>query len=374
MILGLLPGLGGGLKTTAESGQIERFIRYYLEKYVSAFEQIYYFSYYSESLADYTQANALLNQVKVIPPSQPVHYRHYTLRMARLAETFMQQCQVLRVFQTTGALPALMAQHRYGLPFVMTYGYKYHAFARIEGHRVMGLLLRLWEPWALRQATAVIVTTTELQKYVGQFTHSHKIHLIPNGVDTHLFAPSTQATAEEIPTILFIGRFTPQKNLHQLLNAVASLQTPIKLKLIGDGPLRPSLTKQAQELGIQVEFAGVIPHHELPLHLQKATIFVLPSLTEGHPKALIEAMSCGLPCLASDSDGNRLLIQHGQTGLLFNNHEEQSLTKALSQFINSKAYAQACGQAARKYVEQHLDIHDLMAQEIALLMSMAIEK
>lgn len=367
MNLGLLPGLGGGLKTTAAGGQVERFIRYYLEQYVAAFEQIFYFSYHSESLAEYTQADYLLHKVKIVPPVQPMHYRYYTSKMVRLAEPFIRQCQVLRVFQATGALPAVMAQHRYGLPFVMTYGYKYHAFARIEGHYLMAFLLRLWEPWAVRQATAVIVTTTELQQHVSQFTHHDKVHLIPNGVDTQLFAPSTQTVVDEPPTILFIGRFTPQKNLPILLQAVSQLNTPFRLKLIGDGPLRKDLEHQAHSLGIQVEFTGVVPHQELPKHLQRATLFVLPSLTEGHPKALIEAMSCGIPCIASDSDGNRLLIQQDRTGLLFDGNDEQHLTQALNRFIRNRSYADACGHAARQYVRQHLDIHNLLAQEIALL-------
>jgi glycosyltransferase involved in cell wall biosynthesis len=367
MNLGLLPGLGGGLKTTAASGQAERFIRYYLEQYAHAFEQIYFFSYHSESLADYTQTDHLLRQVKVVPPVQPMHYRRYTLQMARLTEGMMRQCQVLRVFQATGAFPAVMAQHRYGLPFVMTYGYKYHTFARIEGHHVMALLLRLWEPWALKRATAVIVTTTELHQYVSKFTHPNKIHLIPNGVDTQLFDLAPQVVVDEPPTILFIGRFTPQKNLPLLLQAAAQLKSPIRLKFIGDGPLRKDLENQAQSLDIQVEFHGVVPHQELPTHLQNATLFVLPSLTEGHPKALIEAMSCGLPCVASDSNGNRLLIQHGQTGLLFESNDVQSLIKALMRFLEDKAYASACGQAARQYIKQNLDIHNLLAQEITLL-------
>ena len=372
MNLGLLPGLGGGLKTTAASRQVERFIRYYLEQYAAAFERIFYFSYHSESLADYTQAGDLLRQVEVVPPAQPMHYRRYTLRMASLGAAFMQQCQVLRVFQATGALPAVMAQRRYGLPFVMTYGYKYHAFARIEGHAVMAFLLRLWEPWVVKRAAAVIVTTPELQQYVARFTSPDRIHLIPNGVDTQLFAPDEGAAAvDDVPTILFIGRLSPQKNLPQLLQALAQLESPVQLKIIGEGPLRQSLAAQAEELGVQADFLGIIPHQELPAHLQKAALFVLPSLAEGHPKVLIEAMSCGRPCVASDSDGNRQLIQHGKTGLLFDIHNTHSLTKAMTQLITDRSFAQALGQAARQYIKRHLDIYNLLQQEINLLQMVA---
>ena len=372
MNLGLLPGLGGGLKTTAASGQVERFIRYYLEQYAAAFEQIFYFTYHRESLADYTHTDELLRQVQVVRPVQQMHYRLYTLRMASLAAAFMQRCQVLRVFQATGALPAIMARRRYGLPFVMTYGYKYHAFARIEGHPVTASLLRVGEPWVVKRAAAVIVTTPELQQYVARFVSPDRIHLIPNGVDTQLFAPGERAEdADEIPTILFVGRLSPQKNLPQLLEAVARLETPVQLKLIGEGPLRHSLAAQAEQLGVRVDFLGVVPHQELPAHLQRATMFVLPSLAEGHPKALIEAMSCGRPCVASDSEGNRQLIKHGKTGLLFDIGNTHSLAQAITEMITNRSVAQALGKAARQYIKGYLDIYNLLQQEINLLQRVA---
>jgi glycosyltransferase involved in cell wall biosynthesis len=199
-----------------------------------------------------------------------------------------------------------------------------------------------------------------------------RIHLIPNGVDTQLFAPDEGAAAvDEVPTILFIGRLSPQKNLPQLLEAVAHLETPVQLKLIGEGPLRHSLAAQAEQFGVRVDFLGVVPHQELPAHLQRATLFVLPSLAEGHPKVLIEAMSCGRPCVASDSDGNRQLIQHGKTGLLFDIGNTDSLTKAISELITDRALAQAVGQAARQYIKHHLDIYNLLQQEINLLQMVA---
>lgn len=86
--------------------------------------------------------------------------------------------------------------------------------------------------------------------------------------------------------------------------------------LIGDGDNRSHLEKLAIENRSKVTFAGVMMQNQIPFELNRSMAFILPSFYEGHPKALIEAMACGLPVIGTNVPGVRELIVHGKTGLL----------------------------------------------------------
>jgi glycosyltransferase involved in cell wall biosynthesis len=372
MNLGLLPGLGGGLASSAASGQIDRLLRYYLPAYRRAFERIHYFSYLPDDALDrYTADPDLLAAVTVRPKRSRAPHPLYALQLPQVAAAELRACHVLRVFHTTGAIPALIARLRFGIPYVTTYGYEYHEFARIDGRRTRALLWQRLEPLLLRHAARVIVPTEELAAYAARFVPPERIARIPNGVETARFVPAAIPPRADPPIVLFVGRLTAQKNLPRLLEAVARMQTRVQLHLIGGGALRDALAAQATALGIDARFLGVVPHLELPAHLAAASVFALPSLTEGHPKALIEAMSCALPSVASDCDGNRRLVRHGETGLLVAPGDVPGLARSLDRLLLDRACAARLGAGARRHVVETLDIHPLLDREVALLRAAA---
>lgn len=372
--LGLLPNLGGSLKDALKGGQLARLFDYYFKAYVEKFQHIHYFSYQSEHLSDYTADPHLLQKVTVFPKASSASYRVYALQLPWLLKDQIQPCHVLRVFQTPGGLPALLIKLRYGIPYIVTYGYKYHQFNQIEGRPLYGLFLKVVLPIILRAAAGVIVTTSELKEYVAGFAQPAHIHLIPNGVDTSLFSPVPNRLENNLrPTILFVGRLTFQKNLNRLLEAVAQLANNLTphLLIVGDGPLKDELTNLAKALNLKVEFTGVLPYTTLPQIFKRANMFVLPSLAEGHPKVLIEAMSCGLPCVVSNCEGNRTVIQDGKTGLLFDPLDTAEMSRKLNRVIVNHTLAQTLGSAARQHILQHYDIRQLVSQEIELLYQVA---
>ena len=91
--------------------------------------------------------------------------------------------------------------------------------------------------------------------------------------------------------IVYVGRLSKEKNLFNLLSALST--TGYQLDLYGDGELKDSLQSRAQKLGIDAQFKGVVSNSKLPLILNRYNYFILPSISEGMPKALIEAMACG---------------------------------------------------------------------------------
>jgi len=273
--------------------------------------------------------------------------------------------------QMYGALPAIMAKLLYRKPCVGTYGYRYLEHARTQG---MGLRAYLFE-WraylGLKLADAVIVTTKELSLYVTKFVPQSKVVLIPNGVDTALFRPRGSQPDRLEKVVVYVGRLAPQKNLFMLIDAVGLIKQPrVKLILVGEGELRNELGKHAIKRGITFEFMGTIPHEELPGVLDNADLFALPSVIEGHPKVLLEAMSCGLPCVGTNVQGTRDLIRDGETGLLCQ-LTAHDLADKIAQVLSNRELADRLGRKARAFMKENFDLDVLLAREIEAMALLA---
>jgi glycosyltransferase involved in cell wall biosynthesis len=101
--------------------------------------------------------------------------------------------------------------------------------------------------------------------------------------------------------------------------------------------------------------------------MNQADIFVLPSLVEGHPKVLIEAMSCGMPCAVSNCEGNRAVVGHDKTGLLFDPADVTDMAAQLEGVIGNENLARDLGRAARRQICAEFDLRRLLERETALL-------
>ncbi len=164
--------------------------------------------------------------------------------------------------------------------------------------------------------------------------------------------------------LLSVGELIARKNHKAVLEALAELNagkskdsgkkySKIKYIICGEGPLKRQLKQQAKELGIerQVIFAGY--RTDIPEICHAADIFVFPSLQEGLPVALMEAMAAGLPIVASNIRGSSDLIGHKKNGYLVNPCRTESYVKAISLLIKSKERRKAFGDAARGTVQAY---------------------
>jgi glycosyltransferase involved in cell wall biosynthesis len=285
----------------------------------------------------------------------------------------MRDCSVFRVFQATGVIPALIARRRWGIPFVTTYGFSYERLARSRTRgRLRGIVTRL----GLSAASAVIVPTVELRDVVAGRVGAVKVHLVPNGVDTRRFHPGAGAP-DARPAVLYVGRLSAEKSLGTLLEAVGKLRarpgaaSDLTVVMVGEGPERPALEAQARALGVPLEFVPFVDHRELPRLYARARAFVLPSLTEGHPKVLLEAMACGVPCVASNVGGSRAILSGDDAGLLFEASDAAGLAARLEQVLTQPEAARRLSERGRAAVVGSYDLEQLVASEIALLRRVA---
>lgn len=188
---------------------------------------------------------------------------------------------------------------------------------------------------------------------------------IYNGVDLSRFSQKTNHQNKEI-VITFVGRLQPVKNVTLLVRAFhAILQEgidQIRLWIVGEGPLKQSLMQLTQDLKIsdKVDFLG--DSHEVPALLAQSDIFVQPSLFEGISNTILEAMSCGLPILASDVGGNAELVRHNDNGYLFPSNDVVQLKRLLLQYIQQDALRAQHGLRSRQRVESNFSLDNMVSQ------------
>jgi glycosyltransferase involved in cell wall biosynthesis len=270
------------------------------------------------------------------------------------------------VFQITGVVPALIARRRFGVPYVTTYGFWYAALSEPGPKRVLKALV---ERLGLKHAAAVIATTPELAGRARRL--ARRVELIPNGVDTAVFHPPARLPENEPKRILYVGRLSAEKNLGAIVTATGYLGDRVMAVMVGSGPLQGALEAQAKQEGVAVEFPGVIDQRRLPEAYGSADVFVLASFTEGHPKVLLEAMACGVPCVASDCAGNRSLVSDGRTGLLFDPHQPKELADRLERLRTEPGLGARLAAAARAEIVARYDLRALVEREISLVRQVA---
>lgn len=197
----------------------------------------------------------------------------------------------------------------------------------------------------LAGARAVTANSSGLAA-ISSATDAFPVDVIPNGVDTEFYHPGTDEGAQsETMDLLFVGRFNGQKNLLFLLQqfSVARARTPtLRLTMVGDGPHRNMLEAEARRLGIAdaVRWRGWMEKSALAALYREVDVFLNPSLYEGMPNTVMEAMASGLPVIASAVAGNDELVEHGRTGLLFNLDDSNAFANAMV-FLSANPHLRA---------------------------------
>jgi glycosyltransferase involved in cell wall biosynthesis len=228
-------------------------------------------------------------------------------------------------------------------------------------------MVRLLERLAVRAADRVVVTSSASADYLvtQHGLDRRRVRVVPNYVDTDLFAPDPNVCREK-DLAVSVGRLSPEKGLPTLVDAAGRVPS-LRLRLVGDGAEREALARRAAAAGVQVEFTGTVPNAALPRLLREASVFVLPSLYEGHPKALLEAMACGLPVIGSDVPGIAEVIRHRENGWLCRPGDPVGLADALATLVTDEALRTRLGAQARADVERHYSVGAVLARELEVI-------
>lgn len=367
-LLGVLPAPGGSLTDLARNGQLGRLLDYYFPAYLERFERVRYFSYEPERIEELTEDRALRARVEVLAPRRAGsrHLRAASLGLAGAGK--LRDCGVVRVLQASGGLAPFLA----GVRFVCTYGYSYPSFTTVRVARPFGPIARTLKQAALRQELRLVlrraawtIVTSDAGETEARELGARRIHWIPNGVDTELFAPGRVRRDIDVT---FVGQLVERKDPATLVRALSRLERPPRVFFVGEGEERERLARLCIDAGIDATFPGALPHREVAAILARSRCFVLPSRIEGHPKALLEAMSTGVPSIGSDIPGIRELAD-GQV-LLFPPGDSAALAGQLARFLNDDVrLAEAMSRKARQTIVRDFDLRKLLEKEVALLAS-----
>ncbi len=296
----------------------------------------------------------------------------YARLIPRLHAQSFRRTDVIKSNQVAGAEIALAAARRFGKKFVARCGYLPSEFARHahgEGSREVTKASAM-ERRVFTAADRVVVTTEAMRRTVmdDYGLDGDRVRVIPNYVDTDLFRPAQGRPAGT--RICFIGRLVEQKNLFALVEALEGLD--VELVIIGDGHLRRSLADEARRRGVAATFLGNLPHAGLAEILNGSLMFVLPSRYEGHPKVLLEAMSCGLPVIGADVPGIREVVRHMENGYLCDT-TPGSIRRAVTALLDDPALRGRMGNEARKFVLENCSLDRVVEDELVLLKELSGE-
>lgn len=264
-----------------------------------------------------------------------------------------------------------------GIPLVAHFhGYDAHVH---EVAKAWGMYAELFEG-----AAAIIAVSRHMERtLVAMGAPADKVHYLPYGIDVSAFTPSRPDIIP--PHLLAVGRFVAKKAPLVTLAAFCEVlkQHPAaELTMIGDGPQREACQQLIAAWGMQdrVHLPGVATPAEVKAQMQRSAAFVQHSTvaangdSEGTPLAVLEAMACGLPIVATRHAGIADVVMDGQQGLLCDELDLAGMARNMATILNDPVMASAMGSAARKKVEMDHQVGSQVEKLVDILARVASRK
>ncbi len=221
-------------------------------------------------------------------------------------------------------------------------------------HRLVRLAAKLTDRF-------VCVSEDSARLTIGQGVAAAKVRAIINGIDVERFAYTGPQPAGPVVTI---ARLSPEKGITNLIRAaalVAGAEPAFRLEIAGAGPCQAEVEKLIDGLGLteRVRLLGQV--RDVRTLLGRASLFVLPSLSEGISLTLLEAMARGLAVVATRVGGNPEVVADGETGLLVPARNPDALADAVLGLLRDPERGRRMGEAGRRRVERAFDVRRMVA-------------
>jgi glycosyltransferase involved in cell wall biosynthesis len=286
--------------------------------------------------------------------------------------------------------------HAYFLPmagFVGTYAGKYLNIPSVVSIRGNDIERAAFDPskfshvmYALQNADAVTTNASILAKKSKAFI-DREVHIIPNGIDTGHFKPAekNEILAEMLgvegqkKVIGFIGELREKKGLATLLSGYAQLLKKIPVSLLIVGEIREGEDRKIFEEfrssnpEHQIIVTGHVSHKDLPAYYSLMDIFIHPSLRDGMPNAILEAMACEKTVIATPVGGVTDVIEDGMNGFFVRVNDAQALAEKTLEMLSQPEKQEAVGRSAREAVLRHFTLEKELQANLTIYASLGVK-
>jgi len=245
-----------------------------------------------------------------------------------------------------GAAALHLAEHL-RIPAVVALGE--YSFEQYESHVGLAKIRDDLSRFAKIVAVSESIKRTCIDRYG---VSENRIDVFPNGVNREVFYPRNRADARQLlglpqdrPIVAFVGSFTERKGPQRLLESLKS-RPDIGVVMLGNGFDKP--------FGPQVLYSGSVSHDEVPVWLNAADVFALPTLAEGSCNAILEAMACGLPIVSSNISSNREILNQ-DSGILVNPRNPVEIGEAIRSLIDDPNRRTRMGLHSKKRAKHYCE-------------------
>lgn len=370
------------LEKLKEYGSLTYFIPLY-EEFSKKNIEISFLTYGTHKDLEFSN---IYGSTKIIPIYKYVKSRFFSFSLLKSLllpfklKNIFQETDLIRTIQIVGCWVPSIGKILYNKKFVLRTGYEWFKFFLLDRatnkkrENILKFVLKyslyyIIEFIGYKIADGIILTNEQDINFIVKTfklkkkKRKNKILHLYNYIDIDLFKPLNLTKKDK--HVLFIGRLAHQKNVFNLVNAFKGLKD-FTLDIIGKGSDENELKDVIREFGINVNFLGVIPNYKIPEILNQYQIFILPSHYEGNPKVLLEAMSCGIPCIGTNVWGINNIIKHKENGYLCKKDSE-SIRKAILTLYNDNSLREKIGINSRKFVIKNCSPYEVCNKELIFI-------
>jgi glycosyltransferase involved in cell wall biosynthesis len=324
------------------------------------FDKIYIFTYGSNKDLEY--AKYFKKNVIIVPKKINVPNIIYELLLPFIERKIIKKCSFYKTNQNSGIIaPAIAKILNKNSKFIVRSGYIGSEHAKLAKFPFYARsYFWLAENFAYRFCDKAFIPNNNSNLLIGKYPFlRNKLVTMNNFINVELFKKNEMGKKYDI---IYVARLDKDKNHLAILKAVKG--KTLKIIFIGQGKEKDNIISFAEKNNISVKIIDKIPNNLLPDYYNSSRMCIFPSLHEGNPKTLLEAMSCGLPVIGFNVIGVNSIIQNDKNGLLLEYNDIENLRKDIGRVLNDNNLSQKLSKSARKFIKDNFSLDTLLSKEL----------
>lgn len=273
----------------------------------------------------------------------------------------LKNTDLIKTNQLNGSWVGIILKFILKKPLIVRTGYNLYEFSINEKKSfIKQLFYFLLTKYSIKFSDKYFVSSESDLKFLKKsFKNTENIVLFPNWIDSLRYKEFKDRHSNKV---LSVGRLEDQKNYQFLIKKLAD--SDIELDIIGEGTKKEELKKLAKENRVKINFLGRMSYFELQEIYKNYRIFILPSLFEGNPKALLEALASGCLVMALSNKNILEIIVHKENGIIF--YPDTDLNNEIKNYLSSEKAFNEMTHAGYDYIKENNLIDLLINKEIKI--------